>query len=230
MPSHAAETRSPVRTGVLDILPLAVPAVPFGLVLGLAIVDSPIDNFLGWATSWIVFAGAAQLVLVTLIGGPVIGAVTAALVVNSRHFMYSVAMAETFRHQPRWFRWLGPYTLIDQIFAISTTRLDNDPDWFRHYYLAASAVVWLLWQISVTIGILVGGTVPDAWRLEFAIPVLFATLLVLGLHRRPAIVAAAVGFLAAAVSAPLPNRVSILIGALAGVAAATVIETWELTE
>ncbi len=216
---------SPVRTGVVEIAPLAVPGVPFGLVLGIAIAEAPINDFVGWASSWIIFAGAAQLVLITLLASAtIVGAVTAALIVNSRHFMYSVALAESFREQPRWFRWLAPYTLIDQIFAIAAMRQTEDPAWFRRYYLAASATMWMMWQVAVGTGILVGAAVPAAWRLDFAVPILFATLVVLGLTRRPAVVAAVVGFLTAALAGPLPNRSSILIGALVGVVVATFVD------
>jgi predicted branched-subunit amino acid permease len=221
-------TRSPLRTGFLDIAPLGAPAIPFGLVLGIAIAESPINNFLGWSSSWIIFAGAAQLTLITLLAGTtVVGAIAAALIVNSRHFMYSVAMAERFADQPRWFRWLGPYTLIDQIFAIAMTRLDTEPGWFRKYYLTASATMWGMWQIAVGTGVVVGGAFPAEWRLDFAVPILFVTLVVLGLTRRPAVVAAAVGFLSAALAGPLPNRSSILVGALVGVIVGTLVEPHE---
>lgn len=217
--------RSPTRTGLIDILPLAAPVVPFGLVLGIAINDSSMNDFIGWSSSWIIFAGAAQLTLIALLAaGSVVGAIVAALVVNTRHFMYSVALAETFSGQPRWFRWVGSYTLIDQTFAVSTMRLGAEPSWFRKYYLSASITIWSFWQIAVAVGIVVGGAVPPEWRLDFAVPILFVTLTVLGLTRRPAVVAAAVGFLAAALAGPLPNRLSILVGALAGVVAATLLE------
>lgn len=217
---------SPVRTGIIDILPLAAPAAPFGLVLGIAIAESPINNFVGWSSSWIIFGGAAQLVLITLLtGATLFGAIAAALIVNSRHFMYSVALAETFKQQPRWFRWMAPYTLSDQIFAISTNRLDTDPDWFRKYYTAASATIWSIWLIAVGFGVILGGSIPAAWRLDFAVPIMFATLAVGGLTRRPSVVAAIFGFLAAAVAGPLPNRSSILVGAIVGVIAGTLVES-----
>ena len=96
--------------GVIDALPLFVPAIPFGLVIGLAITESGMNPFVGWSGSWLIFGGAAQLTLVTLLGSgvAVAAAVGTALVVNARHLMYSAALAPTFQSQPRWFRWLGP--------------------------------------------------------------------------------------------------------------------------
>ena len=60
--------RAAARQGVIDALPLFVPAIPFGLVIGLAITESGMNPFVGWSGSWLIFGGAAQLTLVTLLG------------------------------------------------------------------------------------------------------------------------------------------------------------------
>ena len=127
--------RRAARQGVVDALPLFVPAIPFGLVIGLAITEARMNPLVGWSSSWLIFAGAAQLTLISLIGSgaAVAAAIGTALVVNARHLMYSVALAPTFQRQPRWFRWLGPYLLIDQVFALVTIRPEEKPDRFRSY-------------------------------------------------------------------------------------------------
>ena len=52
---------------------------------------------------------------------------------------------------------------------------------FRTYYLAAGATFWVTWLVVVAFGLLLGPVVPEAWHLEFAIPILFIGLLVLGI-------------------------------------------------
>ena len=215
------------RQGVIDALPLFVPAMPFGLVIGLAITESGMNPFVGWSGSWLIFGGAAQLTLVTLLGTgvAVAAAVGTALVVNARHLMYSAALAPTFQSQPRWFRWLGPYLLIDQLFALTTVRPpDEDPDGFRTYYLAAGATFWVLWLVVVALGLLLGPVVPEAWNLEFAIPILFIGLLVLGIDHWPEMVAALVGAGVTYLAAGLPNRTGLLVGAFVGMIAGFVAE------
>ena len=103
-----------------DAVPVFIPGIPFALVLGFAIKAAGLDALVGWSSSPIVYGGASQLTLVTLLGegASVAAAVTAALVVNARHLMYSAAMAPTFQEQPAWFRWIGSYFLIDQVFAL----------------------------------------------------------------------------------------------------------------
>ena len=208
--------------GMRDMLPLFVGAVPFGLVLGVAVAESDVPDLAGWSSSWLIFGGAAQLASITLLasGAPALSAVTAALVVNARHLMYSAAMVPRFRGQPSWFRWAGPYLLIDQVFALSSVR-DDEPESWRAYYLGAGLLAWAMWQVVVAVGVVVGAAVPDPWSLEFGIPILFIGLVVPTLVRRPALLAALVAVAVTAVFAGLPNRSGMLIGGVAGVLAGT---------
>ncbi|HEX6301262.1 MAG TPA: AzlC family ABC transporter permease [Acidimicrobiia bacterium] len=218
--------RATVRRGITDALPLFVPAVPFALVIGLAIVEADINLFSGWSGSWLIFGGAAQLTLVSLLGSraAVLAAITAALVVNARHLMYSAAMAPIFQQQPPWFRWIGPYVLIDQMFALTVIEAESDPDVFRTYYLAAGATFWTLWQTTTALGIAIGPVVPEEWNLGFAVPLLFIGLLVLGIDKSSKLVAALVGAGVTYLFAGLPNRTGLLVGALAGIVIGTVME------
>jgi 4-azaleucine resistance transporter AzlC len=210
-----------VRRAVVDAVPLILPAVPFAMVVGIAIVESGIGNLLGWSTAPVVFAGAAQLTLITLLGGGAfwVAAVGAALVVNARHLMYSAALAPYFSGQPRWFRWVAPYFLIDQTFALATLRRDDDPQTFRTYYLTIGICFAFFWYVAVALGILVGPAVPASWGLEFAIPVMFTGIVVMSIDAPPKVVAALVGAGVALLAADLPSRSGLLVGAVVGVAA-----------
>ncbi len=220
--------RTATLTGIREALPLAVPAIPFGLVLGVIIAETPeVPNLIGWLGSSFIFGGAAQLTVVTLLGtGTAVAAAVGGLVVNARHFMYSMALAPGFKAQPKWFRWLAPYVLIDQTFALvmlNDKRLE-DPVGFRAYFLGAGAFFWVKWQITTGTGILLGATVPESWSLDFAVPILFLGLVVIGTTRRPAVVAALVGFAATMLFAGLPNRSGLLVGALVGVIAGVLVD------
>ena len=218
--------RSIIKQGIADALPLYVPAIPFAFVIGVVIVESGINPFVGWTSSWIIYGGAAQLTLISLLGsGAAIAApITAGLVVNARHLMYSAAMAPVFQHQPRWMRWIGPYLLIDQEFALAMLRADDDPRAFRTYYLSSGLVFWSLWQVTTAVGILVGPIVPESWSLEFAVSILFLGLIVMGIDKYPKLIAALVGAGVTYVTAGLPNRAGLLVGALAGILVGTIAE------
>ena len=132
-------TTSIIRLACRDVAVLFLPALPFALLFGVMVVESGVPQLLGWSSSIIMFGGAAQMTLMTLIGegAAVSAAVTTTLIVTARHILYSVTLAPRFQGQPAWFRWVGPYVLIDQVFALTQVKdLSDDAD-FRRYYLAS---------------------------------------------------------------------------------------------
>lgn len=213
------------RRAIADATPLFLPAIPFGFVLGLAMTESAMPTAVAWLTSPLVFAGAAQLAVVTLAGTASVWAViVAGLVINTRHVMYSAALAPAFQQQPRWVRWFGSFVLIDQIFAVAVMHADRPPAEFRRYYLTAGFFFYLNWQWATALGMIVGPVVPSSWRLEYAPPIMFVGLVLIGIRRVPQAVAALVGGGVGLVAAGLPDRLGILVGAVAGVAAGTLAE------
>jgi 4-azaleucine resistance transporter AzlC len=229
--SHAAafvKDRALVVQAVRDVLPMFVPAIPFALILGVVIVESGVGPLLGWMSAPIMFGGAAQITLLSLLGegASVAAAVSAALIVSARTLLYSATMAPHFQQQPRWFRWFGPYLLIDQVFALVLLRASNDPRDFRVYYLTVGLLFWSLWLIFCGIGLIIGPQVPPSWKLAFAAPVLFTALLVLAADRWQKVLAALIGASVTLALASLPNRSGLLIGALCGIAAGMAADAW----
>lgn len=203
-----------------------VPAVPFALVFGVVVGESGVAPLLGWSSSPLIFGGAAQITLLSLLGegASVAAAVTAALIVGARHLLYSVTLAPRFQNQPRWFRWVGPYMLIDQVFALVMLRQDYVGADFRNYYLAAGLTFWALWMLTTAAGLFLGPLVPEAWNLTFAAPVLFLSLLVTAVDRWEKVAVAALAAALTLFFADMPNRSGLLIGAVMGIAFGLVLE------
>ena len=213
------------RQGLADVVPLAIPAIPFGFVVGLAVTESAMPQWVAWLTAPLVFAGAAQLAMITLAGTASLWAViTAVLVINTRHVMYSAALAPTFRRQPRWMRWVGPFFMVDQTFALAALQTHRSPADFRRYYLTVSLTLYAVWNTVVPLGMLVGPIVPESWRLDFAPPVMFAGLTLFAIKRTPAAVAALVGGFVSLATVDLRDRLGIVVGAVAGVVAGAIAE------
>jgi predicted branched-subunit amino acid permease len=217
------------RSALREGFPLFVPAFPFGLVIGVAAMASQMPAQGGWMTSVVIFGGASQLATVTLAGAASTWAVIlAALVINSRHLMYSAALSSTFAHQPKWFRVLGPFVLIDQLFALMDTKTHLEPADFRRFYLTVGLLFYLTWILVVSIGMMLGPVIPVSWRLDVAPALMFTGLVVLALDRSPAVSAAVVGGTVAYLGINLPERLGILVGAIAGVMAGGIAEMVKL--
>lgn len=211
--------------GVRHMTPLLLGAFPFGVILGVTVAESDVPNWAGFLSGPLIFGGSAQLVSITLLaeGAPAASALAAALVVNARHLMYSGALVPKFREQPRWFRWVGPYFLIDQAFALTSVR-DDEPDRWRSYYLGIGTYALITWMIAMASGMLLGSFLPEGLGLEFGIPLLFLGLLIPTLVRRPPVLAAVVAVAVTAVFSAVPNRGGILIGGMVGMVAGALAE------
>ena len=140
--------------GSIDALPLFIPAIPFAFVFGVVVANAGIPGWLGWSSSPIIFGGAIQVTLFTLLGegASVAAAVSAALIVGARHLFYSLTLAPRFQDQPAWFRWVGSYVLIDQVFVLIQTKSIKEPAIFRRYFLATGFTFWALWMIFYRVG------------------------------------------------------------------------------
>ena len=216
----------PVKKAVLDTLTLFLPAIPFALIFGLVVVESGLPALLGWSTSPLMFSGAAQITLVTLLGegASFAAAATAALIVGARHLFYSITLAPRFQGQPAWFRWLGPYLLIDQVFALTVTLDNRDPDYFRRYYLASGFSFWTLWMSFTALGLFIGPVIPESWGLAFATPVLFLGLLALSVDRWEKVVVAVAAMLITFALADMPNRSGMLVAAFLSILLGLLLE------
>lgn len=218
--------RTAFNDGLRAYAPLVIAIIPFGLVFGIVAAGSDVGPWLGGATSVVIFAGAAQLATLQLIDAGAAGAVViaTALVINARHLMYSAALAPGFREFPRTARFVLPYLLTDQAFAISIVRFGQveEPVYRRWYFTGAGLGLWVTWQFSTVTGIVVGAQVPGSWSLDFAIPLMFVILLVPTIKGRPELIAAAVGAGVAVAAANAPYGLGLMIGAVSGVVAGVV--------
>lgn len=210
-----------MRAGARAILPLSVGAFPFGLAYGVTVVESAMNDLVGFLASFLVLAGAAQLATSDLIdqGAPWFVVVGTALVINARFVMYSGALAPSFSQHPR--RWRIPlaHLMTDQ--ATVTSLLFNgrerDPRRRLAYYAGAGLSFALAWWIGTTIGLLIGATIPAALQVGFAAPLMFIALAVPSIRDRPALVAAAVAFAVTLVARDAPLNTGLLLGAGTGI-------------
>ncbi len=223
MATPITDPERPVWSGVMSVGTLIVGVIPFGLVFGVAAADGGLSllEMLGFSVG--IFAGASQIAALELLidGSPVWLAAVTALVINLRMLMYSASLAPYFAHVPLGQRLGGAYLLSDQAYAVSVIRFEDDwPIGKRFsFYLGAGVALWTAWQITTSAGLLLGKGLPDDVALDFAIPLVFLALLLPTLQSAPTVLAAlAAGLVATAAAGGGAGDVSILVGALCGVA------------
>lgn len=216
--------------GCRDEAPLQLGVIPFGMLYGIGAVAAGMPVWLAQLTSMVVFAGAAQLVIVQMLsaaaGALPIG-LTAALL-NLRHLLYSASVAGHVRHLPRRWRVVLAYLLTDEAYAVAILRyarpVGPGPDLRHWYFLGCGLTLWGCWQLSTALGIAFGARIPPEWDIDFAVPLTFIALLTLLVKERAGQAAALVAALAVLALAALPFRLglvlAIVLGLLAGAAVA----------
>ena len=202
--------------------------VPFGMLYGIGALAAGMPVWLAQLASAVVFAGAAQLVIVQMLapGAGVVPVGLTAGLLNLRHLLYSASIAEYLRHLPRRWRLLLAYLLTDEAYAVAilryqaTPQQEGEPDLRHWYYFGCGFTLWLTWQLSTAAGLLFGATIPPEWDIDFAVPLTFIALLTLLMRDRPSQAAAVAASAGVLVFAALPFRlglvVAIVFGLLAG--------------
>ncbi|WP_115862448.1 AzlC family ABC transporter permease [Halorussus litoreus] len=222
------------RAGARDVLPALPANIPFGIIAGVATVGVGIDPAQAVAFAALLFAGAAQIAAVELVGenAPVVIVVLTALVVNLRYVMYSASLGAYFRDASARWKVVVAYFIVDVTYAIpiaefeSGTDLDPATDG-RWYYLGAALPLWTTWVTSSVVGIVFGARVPASWQLDFAIPLLFLGLLFPALNDAPSYLAAGAAGVLAVAGAGLPFDLGILAAAFGGILSGIVVDRWD---
>ena len=177
---------------------IAVSAIGFGFVFGLAARDAGYSPIEACAMSVIVFAGAAQFAAVGYVaaGLPWAPILVLTLFLNARHMLYSASLAPRLRGIPFLHRAAMAHVLTDEAFALAAThfhrlgRVD-----VPGYWIGAILGVFIPWNVATLAGVLLGGAIPDpsVFGLDIVFPAAMAGLAVGLMTGRREVVAAGAG-------------------------------------
>jgi 4-azaleucine resistance transporter AzlC len=216
------DLRAARRRLMLDTAGIAVSAVGFGFVFGLAARNAGYSVVEAAAMSVIGFAGAAQFAAVGYVsaGLPWAPIVVLTLFLNARHLLYSASLAPRLRSVPFLQRAAMAHFLTDEAFALAAThfhrlgRVD-----VPGYWIGAILGVFIPWNLATLAGVLLGGAIPDPSRfgLDVVFPAAMAGLAVgLSTGRREIIAAGAGAAIGVVLSLLIGPAVGIVAGGLLG--------------
>ena len=167
--------------GIIDVSPLMIPVIPFGLIFGVLAIDVGFTPLETMGMSVIVFGGASQIILLQLFSGGASSIVIISSVgaVNSRHLLYGAVVSEHLSDLKIIWKIIISYFLVDQAFARSNEYLRNSKDNNKYFHLVGGGVTcWIIWQTTTFLGIVLGSLIPEKLGLSFAVPLTFLALLV----------------------------------------------------
>lgn len=228
--SEGDRVRGARRAGLKTAGVIVASYIPFGIAAGAAMGATSVDPLLSILTSPIIFAGAAQIAAVQLlhVGAAVALVVFTVAVINSRHLLYSAALAPHLANWSTPSRLGAAFLLADPVYALAAARFDTpdgggtDPE-KRAFYFAAGLTCLVGWTSLLAIGIFAGGFIPDWVPFELAIPLTFLLLTLPLIKNSAGLVAAAVAGAVGLAAHTLPLGVGLMVGAVVGVAAGALV-------
>lgn len=155
--------------------PVAMGYIPLGMVFGLLFVQAGGAWWLAVVASVLVYAGAAQYMMVPMLaaGLPVGTIALATLVVNLRHVFYGLSLLARYPARGA-LRWYMVFALTDETYSVLTTLPPATPVRTMGA-LAALNHAW--WVLGSALGALIGAQAQIPLKgLDFVLVSLFAVL------------------------------------------------------
>lgn len=170
-----------LRHGFTATVPAAISAGVYGIILGALAAERAVTTGILWLQNTVLFAGAAQFVMVGSWEAPlpVAPIVLAVLAVNLRYTLITATLRPLFLDAPIWQRFAFIHLVADENWAVTMAehrRRGTNP-WFL---FGAGLCVWTFWMAGTTVGHQLGALIhdPERFALDFAFAAVFVALAV----------------------------------------------------
>jgi len=211
----------------MAVAPYMLSVIPFGIICGAIGVEMGFNPYLVYAMSIIIFGGASQIVFLQLLSGgaSTFIAVTSVGVINSRHLLYGAVLSEYLEKLTLLKKLIISYFIVDQGFAESNEFLKKNKDQKnKHYHLLGTGItLWICWQISTILGIILGSFIPEELGLKFAVPLTFIAILVNELRKIDHVIVIFVSGISSLLFFDAPLKSYIIISPIIALFAASIV-------
>lgn len=221
-------SNSHFRRGAVELLPACVGIFTWGLMTGVAMINSGMDYSQSLLMTFCVFAGSSQLAALPLLAShaPIWVILATSFCVNLRFVVFSAHLRNYLISHPRWRRVLFGYFTADISYVQFIKHFPTPSDSTDHlalseqaFFLSGSnAMNWSSWMSGSLLGIFLTQFIPTHWGLGFA-----GILALLGISL--SLVSSQLRLLSGALAAvtaiyfiDLPFNLNVLLGILVSIA------------
>ena len=187
--------------------------------------------------SMVLYAGSAQFVLTSMVSlaSPLSAIVLTVFFVNVRHLLLSAALAPYLRRLPAWKNALLGLQLTDETFVVAAGRFAKRQPAGAAWMAGLNLAAYSTWALANLAGALFSaqfaGSAANTRVLGFALPCMFAGLLVLQLTARPQVrvglsVALFAAALAVVVQVAHPGPWAVIVATVLGATLGLLLERW----
>lgn len=213
--------------GIMGMAPFCLVLVPYGILFGVVATEAGLDIAQALVMSGLVIAGAAQFTALALMQdhAPTLVILATALAVNLRLAMYSAGLVLHFGSLPFWKRALIAYGITDQSYALAERSYEGlSLTEKAAFFISGFALIFVAWMVGVVIGLMVGAQIPPEYALDFALPILFISVVAPGIRSLPHIVGVTASVICGLAFNGIPFSLGLPLAAIVAVMAAAETE------
>lgn len=212
--------------GAVHILPLCLAVLPWGLLAGSMAVNSGLTPLQGMGLSALVFAGAAQLVTISMLaaGSGFVAIVLTIAIITAQHLLYGLVLREQVAKMPLQQRAAIGFLLTDELFALVVGKKQFN----FSYMFGAGLCFYLAWLLFTLLGVVLAANVPNLedYHLEFSIVATFTAIVVPMIKTLSSLVGVLVSLTLSLLLNSLNVGGAMVISGLMGMACAVCVAHW----
>ena len=223
IPQSPDPLQPPISALMLTV-PVAMGYIPLGTVFGFLFVQAGGAWWLAVLASLVVFAGAAQYMMIPMLAaGMSVGTIAlATLIVNLRHIFYGLSLLNKLPQGP-WLRWYLVFGLTDETYSVLTLMPEHTP---RRQMVLVALLNHGWWVLGTAMGAVIGAQAQvNLAGLDFVLAALFAVLTVEQWRTRKSAAPLWIALLAYAVAYPLAAKHALVISIGLSLAASVIWQT-----
>ena len=173
------------KDGVYTCIPTLLGYIGIGIAAGVVGKSAHLSVLEITLLAVIIYAGASQFIVsgLMLVATPISAIIFTVFLVNSRHFLMSMATAPTFRKYSILHNIGIGSLLTDESFAVAMNAIANKEPINAAWMHGLNLTAYITWILSCFIGALIGEWLPDPTKfgLDYALVAMFIGLLYLQL-------------------------------------------------
>ncbi|MED4354513.1 AzlC family ABC transporter permease [Schinkia azotoformans] len=148
--------------GVKTAIPIVIGFIPISFAFGMLAIDFGLSLFETVLMSFGVFGGASQLMAVNMLilGSGMFEIVLATFVLNFRHFMMGMAIADKIKHVPLVWKLLFSFGLTDETFTMIAFH-SKEKRVNQYFLIGLMLAAFSSWVIGTFIGALFTNLLPS---------------------------------------------------------------------
>lgn len=204
----------------------------WGLMTGVAMVNSGMSVFEASAMTLLVYAGSSLLAAMPLItaGAPLWVILLTGLCVNLRFVVFSAHLRPYMMHLPLVKRLFAGYLTTDMSYVLfvsqyPTASSEPEKQAAQDAFLAGSCgITWVSWMVASLLGVVMAHQIPLQWGLGFAGILALLGILCSLAGSKMRVISAAVASSAAVVAYALPLKLNILVAIVSAVTICLILE------